>query len=251
MDRLSWKVKAENMNDFGRKMTAVIGLASFLGLPALGQSNAVSTSKFQLTFPTTWGFLSGQDASTASETDSTAIRGTAGGLNGQALMAWLSTPGAFDIATLPQQVLVGGATGVFTKVKDSTATYGSYAFQIADFTYDSLTFPPGFLPATLPLTINPKGKMRVYATQVGDHHFVLALASILLGPNAKLPYADAETALKTLKITPTGAGIVRFNQRRLRGKQVGSNQHFDGMGRQGPNASSPSKASHRWFSFKG
>jgi hypothetical protein len=197
------------MTAYRFKSPKVFALVFSMGLPALGQSNAVSTPKFQLSFPTTWSYLTGQDSATPSETDSTAIRGSVGGLNGQALMALLSTPGAFDITTLPQQVLIGGATGIFTKVKDSTASYGSYSFQIADFTYDSLTFPPGFLPTSLPLQINPKGKMRVYATQVGDHHFVLALASILLGPNAKLPYGDAESALKTLVLNTSGAGIFR------------------------------------------
>lgn len=209
------------------KLAQSLTLATLLYLPSFGQSNSVSTPIFQITFPSTWAYLTGQDSSTASETDSSAIRGSAGGLNGQALMAWLSTPGVFDISTLPQEVLVGGATGVFTKVKDSTATYGTRTFQIADFTYDSLSFPAGFIP----LQVNPKGKMRVYATQAGDHHFVLALSSVLLGPNAKLPYADAESALKTLVLKTAGAGISRPNHTESLRFQAKAYRTLDVLGR--------------------
>jgi hypothetical protein len=225
-----WMAKVGKMMANRFRWHNVLAVVLSMGLPVLGQSNAVSTSKFQLTFPTTWGYLLGQGATTASETDSTAIRGNAGGLNGQALMGLYASSAPLDVGNLPNQVLVGGATGRFTKTKDSSATFGSYVFQIADFTYDSLAFPVGVLPAGI--SAKSSGKMRLYATQAGSQYFVLALTSLLAGPTAILSYADVEKALKTLVLNPNGAGIL--SQKRLvhRGPKHPKAMYYNAMGRQ-------------------
>ncbi len=190
---------------------------------------SVENRDFQLTFPTTWGFVLGQSATSSTETDSTAIRGSAQGLNGIALMGMHVSQAPVVVEQLPSLLLTGGGSGTFTPTKDSSATIGQYRFQIADFDYDSLSLPADLQPSGLP--VSQAGKMRIYAVQLSGRYFAFILTNPLLGKLASLPFADAEAALKTLVLTPDGAGIHADRAMRLRRFGHGPSFFCDAMGR--------------------
>jgi hypothetical protein len=164
----------------------------------------VKNLSFSLTFSNVWSAtpaLGSASALAPYQTDTSAVALNAGGLNGVAFMGLFATQETLSAGVMPSTLSSAVSGAVLTKTKDSSATYGRYAFFITDYNYDSLP-PQNFGGVPFPT----KGKFRLYSTQVGGHVFSLATFS-LLSSAAILPHPDIEAALRTLIITPNGISL--------------------------------------------
>lgn len=182
--------------------------------PTLAQSGdfVLDRTRYTLTLPAGWDSVAVPEGQAGAADLSVIAK-----LDGLGGLAYVSCePGTtapnLDSLGADYSAILGATV---TKGRDSSVTLGKYQVKWQEFKYDSLPILSDMIQARAPfLPRIGKDSLRVYYLVSGGYVFTVAGLRVIARTTP--PYADIETAIKTLVLKPISGGV-RFASRGLGG----------------------------------